>query len=104
MAYATITDRLAANSRTNRKTGCREWTGNVNNSGYARYSVRCGESVVKVYAYRTVWELKTGKSIPAGLEIDHKCRNTKCINPAHLQVVTGKKNRALAAQRARSAA
>jgi len=104
MAYATIADRLAANSKTNKKTGCREWTGNVNNSGYARYSIRCGTSVQKVYAYRTVWELKTGKPIPEGLEIDHKCSNTRCINPAHLQVVTGERNRELAVQRARRAA
>lgn len=31
--------------------------------------------------------------IPAGLEIDHRCRNTLCVRPDHLEVVTGRVNR-----------
>lgn len=30
--------------------------------------------------------------IPADLEIDHLCRNTWCVNPGHLEPVTGSEN------------
>jgi hypothetical protein len=96
--YATIEDRLLANSKTAKvskhvKTACRVWTGNVNNSGYARYTVRCGEHVTKVYAYRTAWELANGQPIPKGMEVDHKCVVTRCIKASHLELVTPEENR-----------
>lgn len=31
-------------------------------------------------------------SIGKGLEIDHLCRNRKCVNPLHLEAVTRKTN------------
>lgn len=30
--------------------------------------------------------------VPEGLELDHKCRNTLCMNPDHLEAVTHKEN------------
>jgi hypothetical protein len=97
--YATLADRLAANSAANDK-GCRVWNGNVNNSGYARFSVRVMGKVRKVYAHRAAYELLHG-SVPAGMELDHVCVNARCINPAHLEPVTGTENlRRAAARRA----
>ncbi len=37
------------------------------------------------------YELRYG-GVPAGLELDHICRNTLCWNPAHLRVVTKQQN------------
>lgn len=44
------------------------------------------------YTHRVAYELWVGK-IPAGLYIDHRCRNTRCINPKHLEPVTASENR-----------
>jgi len=44
-----------------------------------------------VYAHRYAWELVHG-SIPEGLEIDHTCRNTRCVNVEHLEAVTRLEN------------
>jgi hypothetical protein len=89
--YPSLAARLEANSIP-AANGCRNWTGNTNNSGYSRYSVRCGHQVKKVYAHRSAWEIEHGRAIPAGFEIDHKCSNTLCIEADHLELVTGTEN------------
>lgn len=38
-------------------------------------------------AYRAYYERKYGE-VPEGLELDHLCRVTMCVNPDHLEAVT----------------
>jgi len=89
--YTSLAARLEANS-TPAACGCRLWTGNLNNSGYPRFSKRAGQKVTKVYAHRAAWEIEFDQPIPAGLELDHLCNDTTCINPHHLEPVTGAEN------------
>ena len=44
-----------------------------------------------VQAHRFAYELFKGK-IPEGMTIDHLCKNPKCVNPMHLEVVSRGEN------------
>ena len=67
-------------------SGCWLWVGCSSKKGYGRFWSG-GRHGPQVFAHRWAWQHFVG-SIPAGLEIDHKCKTTVCVNPEHLQVVT----------------
>jgi hypothetical protein len=74
------------------ENGCIEWTAHTNGAGYGMfYSGWAGGKDVKVLAHRWSYEQANGP-IPAGLHIDHLCRNTRCVNPEHLEAVTQREN------------
>ena len=60
-------------------THCISWPGAHSPEGYARD----GDE----YVHRQTYEAKRGP-IPKGLELDHLCRNTWCVNPDHTEPVT----------------
>lgn len=45
----------------------------------------------KVPAHTFSWQYYIGP-IPDGMQVDHLCRNTLCVNPKHLQLVSPKQN------------
>ena len=67
--------------------GCWKWVGTSNTHGYGHFHAN-GRSRL---AHRVGYELMVGP-IPKGLELDHLCRNRCCVNPEHLEPVTGKEN------------
>lgn len=70
-----------------REDGCWAWTANLNNKGYGRITVG-GKSIL---AHRFAYISLVG-AIPEGLELDHLCRNPRCVNPEHLEAVTHREN------------
>lgn len=68
------------------ETDCWQWSGALT-GGYGRMYVRG----VQVFAHRWSYERFVGP-IPAGLQVDHLCRNRACTNPTHLEPVTSKEN------------
>lgn len=67
---------------------CWEWLG-AKVQGYG--SLKAGGR--GRWAYRVVYEYLVGP-VPEGQVLDHLCRNTACVNPAHLEpVLTGENTR-----------
>ena len=77
------------------ESGCWIWTGTrTRDGGYGQirlpglYAPLIGPMRL---AHRVAYELLVGP-IPAGLVLDHLCRNRRCVNPAHLEPVTQRVN------------
>lgn len=74
-------------SKTKKDGDCVVWSGHLNNKGYGTFNVKRGGFWIKILAHRYSYEMVNGL-IPNGLEIDHLCRNSACVNPKHLEAVT----------------
>lgn len=72
-------------------TRCWLWTGAVAGRGYGYIALGVAGKRRNGYGHRLAYELFVA-DIPAGMEIDHLCREKRCVNPAHLEPVTPAEN------------
>lgn len=87
---ASLQERFWPKVDKNAEGGCWEWTASVMAAGYGQINLgRRGDGIG--YAHRLAYEWLVGP-IPPDLVIDHVCRNRRCVNPAHLEVVTEREN------------
>lgn len=68
--------------------GCWEWQGYLSRDGYGYFSIGIHNTRVHRWSY----EYYNQTVIPFDKQIDHLCRNRKCANPNHLEMVTCKEN------------
>lgn len=66
---------------------CWQWTACLVR-GYGQFAV--GQRK-RAKAHRFSYEMLVGP-VPEGLVLDHLCRNPECVNPAHLEPVSERKN------------
>jgi hypothetical protein len=73
--------------------GCWEWNRGAHVTGYGRlvHSDPIGTDYRGTYAHRVAYMLFVGP-IPGGMTVDHKCFNRRCVNPAHLQLLSKERN------------
>lgn len=69
-------------------TGCWLWTSSCDSSGYGSFSLDR-----RTYGAHRLSYLTLRGPIPEGLQIDHLCRVTRCVNPDHLEPVTDLENK-----------
>lgn len=82
-------ERAATKYRANGE--CWETTYSIGTHGYGQVGWwENGRSRVTT-AHRAAWTYHNGP-IPEGMTIDHICRNRKCVNPSHLQLLTNLQN------------
>lgn len=86
-AFPSAEERLWAKVDKGGPGDCWLWTGVVNLYGYGSLGVKNS----RVLVHRLAYELQVGP-IPKGLCIDHLCRNRRCVNPRHMEVVTRGEN------------
>lgn len=71
------------------ETPCWMWALSLDGRGYGQaWSPETGKPG---RAHRAMYEQEVGQ-IPEGLELDHLCFQTACVNPRHLEPVTGIEN------------
>lgn len=65
------------------KAGCLKY-----GKGYGQFS----HMTKSIRVHRFSWELHNKQKIPAGLFVRHKCDNSICVNPEHLEIGTHEDN------------
>jgi len=73
------------------KGPCWLWTAAFDRQGYGQFRGEPGRPTRIHRAHRVAFLLHGGV-IPERLELDHLCRRTACVNPAHLEAVTARVN------------
>lgn len=82
-----IVDRFWSKVDCGTEDECWEWKSWKHPNGYGKIIINNKQN----YAHRIAYELEVTQ-IPKHHEIHHKCENTICVNPYHLQLVTQKEH------------
>jgi len=68
-------------------SGCWLWAAATNTHGYGQFRIDKRQWP----AHRYIYSILNGEP-PSAMHIDHACRVTCCVNPAHLEAVTIREN------------
>ena len=68
---------------------CWPWTGWIGSGGYG--VAQDSRHRLTTSAHRAVYTCLAG-AIPEGMDLDHLCRNRRCVNSLHLEPVTRSEN------------
>lgn len=83
---------------------CLLWARAIGSSGYGNITVSIpGGGMRSSSAHRLAWIARNGRVPSRDEQIDHLCRERRCINPDHLQVVSPSENSRLVGARTRTA-
>ncbi|NTJ63809.1 HNH endonuclease [Agrobacterium rhizogenes] len=73
-------------------TGCWRWMGSTSgDKGRGKDYPRMSLSGQTVAVHIVMFTNEHGY-VPGRKQLDHTCRNRRCVNPAHLEIVTHKEN------------
>ncbi len=81
--------RFFAKIEENPETGCWNWNASLDKDGYGRFHWDAARKTVRAHQFAYSY---FREPIPAGLELDHLCRNRQCANPEHLEAVPHRVN------------
>jgi hypothetical protein len=86
-------DRFKRNVKIDEKTGCWNWYGAGSGKSYDRESGTGGYGQLRIHgeswmAHRWSYSQKHKIKLTSEDTLDHLCRNTRCVNPDHLEKVS----------------
>ena len=84
-----IIDRIKDKINADCGNGCWNWLGTISNSGYGQLSATAVTS--SKLAHRVIYTAMIGPVLES-MDLDHLCRNRKCVNPTHLEPVSRREN------------
>lgn len=87
-----LIDRLQRYSLPEPNTGCWLWGGDWDVNGYGKINIIDDAGIRRMRKAHLVYYEVTVGPVPAGMELDHKCRVRCCVNPAHMEPVTHEEN------------
>jgi hypothetical protein len=87
-----LPERILNHTEPQSSSGCWLWTGSCDSGGYPLTGVR------HLGVHRALYEMYIG-GIEEGFHIHHRCGNKRCINPNHLEQLSGYAHRHLRAER-----
>ena len=70
---------------------CWNWTGCLDRKGYGIIGDKVGAQKVNVRVHRLAYSTLVGP-LADEAQVDHRCHNRRCVNPAHLRTTTHKQN------------
>jgi len=82
-----VLDRIAEKIDFFGEDGCWVWLAAKTWEGYGQVKHKGQMRLAHRVAYQV-----TVEEIPDGLVCDHLCRNTSCVNPDHIEIVTNQEN------------
>lgn len=88
---ARVIERVRSKVTTDPATGCLISTYSVGSHGYAQVGWYENGSTRMTLCHRVAWISEHGP-IPAGLTVDHTCKQRRCVNVAHLRLLTNYEN------------
>lgn len=80
--------RMVNSTKFDGPNGCWEWQSTINETGYGIYG---HHEFGNLLAHRLALHV-AGRPVPADMTVDHLCRNRRCVNPDHLEIVTREVN------------
>ena len=90
-----IPERVAERAATRfveNEAGCFISAYSVASHGYAQVGWQERGYRQMVTAHRAAWVHANGQQIPEGMTIDHLCKERRCVNPAHLRLLSNFEN------------
>jgi hypothetical protein len=67
---------------------CWIWIASQDKDMYGKFRLSEKGKKIDIRAHQYAWQLHTGRPIPKGIQVCHKCDHPYCVNPSHLFIGT----------------